>query len=200
MTEVLLLRLTVVALAETIADEVGMDGTSRGEHRTIADYFTPTRMLGTTAFCKKYPHPFLLGREVLEESFSFATAIARPDDSRSPQQEILDIRDWVIPVAAGGKGKRVFVGRSSNNDITIPHATVSKLHAYFTQEEDSWWIVDVGSSNGTRVGGVPVPARSKTPVKDDDAIAFGRCVFGLLMPGTLHDLVQRMDRAMDGGE
>src|SRR5512137_355836 len=124
----------------------------------IQDFFSIARSLSADAFDKRYGHPFLLGREVLEEEFSFATAIANVEEPQIlTKKEGLHIRDWVLPVHKPGAPAgplRLFVGRSSNNDLAIPHPTVSKLHAYFSREDNKWWIVDVGSSNGTTVNGM----------------------------------------------
>jgi pSer/pThr/pTyr-binding forkhead associated (FHA) protein len=94
----------------------------------------------------------------------------------------------------------VFVGRSSNNDISIPHPTVSKLHAYFVLEDRKWWLVDVGSSNGTTVNGMKAPPRAKTGLHDNDVVVFGRCAFSFLLSRSLYDLVMRMSGALETGD
>ena len=45
----------------------------------------------------------------------------------------------------------ITVGRTGNNDIVIPDATVSKFHAYFRVTDKGLEIVDAGSRNGTKV-------------------------------------------------
>ncbi|MFH1807414.1 MAG: FHA domain-containing protein [Pseudomonadota bacterium] len=172
------------------------------EQQTIRDFIDTARNVTAESFEKRYLHPFLLGREVLEEEFSFATAIATVDEmERGDRQTGLRIRDWVLPVqrpegASKVGSLRVFVGRASNNDLSIPHPTVSKLHAYFTLEGSRWWIVDVGSSNGTTVNGMKAPARAKTAVYDKDVVVFGRCAFSFLLPRSLYELVASMASAI----
>lgn len=173
-----------------------------GAQQTIRDFMDAARTQSAETFEKRFACPFLLGREVLEEGFSFATAIASIDEmSRSEQRESLRIRDWVLPVQRPeGNSKvgslRVFVGRASNNDISIPHPTVSKLHAYLTLEQGRWWVVDVGSSNGTTVNGTKAPARAKTALYDKDVVVFGRCAFSFLLPRSLYELVASMAAAI----
>jgi len=80
-----------------------------------------------------------LGKEVLEEEFNFATRVS-PDVSGLKggiPDEQLRIRDWVLALDKPGLSEgtaRIFLGRASNNDLVVPHATVSKLHAYFCKE------------------------------------------------------------------
>lgn len=63
------------------------------------------------------------------------------------------------------EGSRVVrLGRGADNDIVIDEATVSRSHLALALTGAHWQVRDVGSSNGTRVGGVriwsdPVPLR-----------------------------------------
>jgi pSer/pThr/pTyr-binding forkhead associated (FHA) protein len=45
------------------------------------------------------------------------------------------------------------VGRGAHNDIVLPDDSVSDVHARFQRRDDRWYLVDVGSRNGTYVGG-----------------------------------------------
>lgn len=51
--------------------------------------------------------------------------------------------------------RRITVGRTSNNDLPVEDASVSRFHAWFQRDEESgpWSVVDAGSKNGTRVNG-----------------------------------------------
>ncbi|MFN2397446.1 MAG: FHA domain-containing protein [Gemmatimonadaceae bacterium] len=44
-------------------------------------------------------------------------------------------------------------GRGAHNDIVVPDASVSDSHAKFQRRDNGWFIVDMGSTNGTYVGG-----------------------------------------------
>ena len=48
---------------------------------------------------------------------------------------------------------RTTIGRSARADICIADAFASRLHAEVRQEGDSFWLVDLGSANGTRLNG-----------------------------------------------
>lgn len=51
---------------------------------------------------------------------------------------------------------RTTIGRSARSDVCIPDAFASRLHAEIRQEGDNFWLVDLGSANGTRLNGLQV--------------------------------------------
>ena len=52
------------------------------------------------------------------------------------------------------------LGRSKDSDIQVEDANVSRRHAELRREGDAWWLVDLGSTNGTELNGKRVQ-RSK---------------------------------------
>jgi hypothetical protein len=48
---------------------------------------------------------------------------------------------------------RAVLGRSRDADVRIEDPNVSRRHAELVQEGSTYWIVDLGSTNGTEVGG-----------------------------------------------
>jgi hypothetical protein len=70
----------------------------------------------------------------------------------------------------------ITVGRSPECDITIVDSNVSRRHAEIQPRGDGFVIVDLDSTNGTRVNGVRVAERE---LQDGDELAFGntRMVF-----------------------
>jgi pSer/pThr/pTyr-binding forkhead associated (FHA) protein len=55
----------------------------------------------------------------------------------------------------------VHVGRGAHNDIVVPDDSVSDTHAKIQRRDDGWYVVDVGSTNGTYVGGQRLTAERK---------------------------------------
>jgi phosphoserine phosphatase RsbU/P len=51
---------------------------------------------------------------------------------------------------------RTTIGRSARSDLCIPDAFASRLHAEIRQEGEAYWLIDLGSANGTRLNGMPV--------------------------------------------
>jgi pSer/pThr/pTyr-binding forkhead associated (FHA) protein len=45
------------------------------------------------------------------------------------------------------------IGRGAHNDIAINDDSVSETHAKLQRREDGWFLTDLGSTNGTYVGG-----------------------------------------------
>lgn len=62
------------------------------------------------------------------------------------------------------------VGRAANNDIVVPEQTVSNHHARITIENGSFFLTDLGSTNGTFVNGTRIDRKL---LKAGDIIKFG---------------------------
>jgi hypothetical protein len=50
----------------------------------------------------------------------------------------------------------VNLGRGLDNDLVINHPRVSRHHAQLQQREGQWWLIDLGSANGTAVNDQPI--------------------------------------------
>ncbi len=72
---------------------------------------------------------------------------------------------------------RVVLGRSRDCDVRISDLNVSRRHAELRQEGATYWIVDLGSMNGTLVNGRRV---ERERLRDGDRITLGESeiVFG----------------------
>lgn len=59
------------------------------------------------------------------------------------------------------------MGRDPNCEIPFPNdAELSRRHLVIEKEADSWWVRDLGSTNGTRVNGNPLNAKYLLKVGD----------------------------------
>jgi pSer/pThr/pTyr-binding forkhead associated (FHA) protein len=65
----------------------------------------------------------------------------------------------------------VHVGRGAHNDIVVPDDSVSDTHAKIQRRDDGWYVVDVGSTNGTYVGGQRLSAERRLDGSPD--VRFG---------------------------
>ncbi|MDP7035584.1 MAG: ATP-binding cassette domain-containing protein [Planctomycetota bacterium] len=65
------------------------------------------------------------------------------------------------------------IGRSSTNQIELPHSQVSQLHALLRQAQGKHFILDQGSTNGTFVNGLPVRSDSQKALQHEDLIQIG---------------------------
>jgi hypothetical protein len=68
------------------------------------------------------------------------------------------------------KQRTVVLGRSRDCDIQLADANVSRRHAELRQEGASYWIIDLGSTNGTEVNGKRV---KRAKLSDGDTIVLG---------------------------
>lgn len=78
---------------------------------------------------------------------------------------------------------RIVIGRSREADIRVPDEGISRRHAEIRQEDGEYWVVDLGSMNGTRVNGKRI---DRQRLADGDTIVLGstEIVFGRSTPGS----------------
>jgi hypothetical protein len=91
-----------------------------------------------------------------------------------------------LPLVVQLKNTSVLIGRASRSRNITPDIDlssdngISRRHAQLTTDGSRWWVEDLGSSNGTYVGGnvgalptTPVPPGQKQEVSADDRIYVG---------------------------
>jgi hypothetical protein len=64
------------------------------------------------------------------------------------------------------------IGRAAENDVVLDDSFLSSQHAKLSWSRRGWVIEDLGSTNGTRVGGKPV--NRAIAIKTGDTIELGR--------------------------
>jgi hypothetical protein len=108
----------------------------------------------------------------------------------SPASEAL--RHAIYPLVKGEysttSSRSFTVGRIDGNDMVMPDFAISKKHAVITIENDSYYIKDLGSTNGTMRNGLRL---DKKPVKinDKDVLSFARYEFTFLFPASLYKML-----------
>src|SRR6267378_7768555 len=81
-------------------------------------------------------------------------------------------RDVELSFVAGGR--RLNVGRGTDNNLYLNHSSVSKVHAAVRMDNLGTLIVaDTGSTNGTHINGVRIPYGEARPIAEGDVVAFG---------------------------
>lgn len=77
-----------------------------------------------------------------------------------------------LVLAAGGR--RLNVGRGTDNDLHLNHASVSKVHAALKMDAgQNLFVADTGSTNGTHINGVRIAYGEARPIAEGDVVAFG---------------------------
>ena len=74
--------------------------------------------------------------------------------------------------------EEVSIGRDRANQLWINDISVSRRHSVIKREGDEFELIDLGSSNGTRVNGVPIKERA---LGHGDLIALGDSLFLFLV-------------------
>ncbi len=100
--------------------------------------------------------PALLGRgDVLtigDDEFRFYADSAPPPRAPLATLEVMSsglLKGTIMEV----RSPLAHVGRGAHNDIIVSDESVSDSHAKLQRREDGWYVVDMGSTNGTYVGG-----------------------------------------------
>lgn len=102
--------------------------------------------------------------------YSNAGRLAEPLEERAQaraQTALLLLDGQRLVVGPGG----VTIGRSRQADIVLSDPNVSRQHAEIRPRGGSWVLVDLGSTNGSRINGHPV--QGPEVVRPGDEIELG---------------------------
>jgi FhaA, N-terminal domain/FHA domain len=96
-----------------------------------------------------------------------------PTEAVSPQE--LGVEQELVTLTFDGtrhevRQRRVVIGRSRDCDIQLNDSNASRRHAELRQEGASYWIVDLGSTNGMEVNGKRV---KRAKLRDGDTVTIG---------------------------
>ena len=91
-----------------------------------------------------------------------------------------------LPTVVPLKHASILIGRASRSRNITPDIDlssdngISRRHAQLTTDGTRWWVEDLGSSNGTYVGGsvgplptTPIPQGQKQEIAADDRVYLG---------------------------
>lgn len=65
------------------------------------------------------------------------------------------------------------IGRGGECDLVLQEPRASRRHAELRRQGDRWLIVDLGSTNGTAVGGVPLQSQMAHPLPPGTPVSIG---------------------------
>jgi pSer/pThr/pTyr-binding forkhead associated (FHA) protein len=71
------------------------------------------------------------------------------------------------------RGKKITIGRSSDNDLPVPHQTVSRHHAKIARDQGEFYLTDLGSHNGTWVNNKRLDPQSPFHLAHGDLLQIG---------------------------
>lgn len=121
-----------------------------------------------------------LRREDMEKRAHVGNAPVPPSAS-PPMPDIavmarISLRDGSreIPLIFKPGGRRLNVGRASDNELTLNDASVSKIHAALLMtSEGTILVADTGSTNGTYINGRRITYGESRQVEEGDVLGFG---------------------------
>lgn len=67
----------------------------------------------------------------------------------------------------------VIVGRSSESNFVIPHQSISRSHCKIEFVNDTFYITDLKSLNGTFIDGVKIAPEKKTMIRSNSTLKIG---------------------------
>ena len=115
-----------------------------------------------------------------EERARVAAGVAAPAASTAAQNVTVYARinigketeDRTLYFKPGGR--RLSVGRATDCDLSLPHGSVSKIHAAILMNREGTLLVsDTGSVNGTFINGRRINYGEARQLEDGDVIGFG---------------------------
>ncbi|GIW21214.1 MAG: hypothetical protein KatS3mg068_0221 [Candidatus Sericytochromatia bacterium] len=157
-------------------------------------YINNAHFLSKEDFCNIYKYPFLIGFENNKNEFldtKSPTIIGKTlEEIEEDYNKSVKI-SLIFPVIKRNKNpflKKITIGRSSLQDISIQDMTVSKFHAYFYNDENKYYLVDNNSTNGTFVNNVRIEPDKSILINDKDIMMFSTLKFIFYLPETAYEI------------
>lgn len=120
-----------------------------------------------------------------------------------PRKDFGDGKSWERVFDQG----EVTIGRASSNDVTLqdPQRVVSSRHAEIRRKANACVLVDMGSTNGTRMNERPLVPQREYPLQEGDQIGIGdfTILFSLQTQeanGTAHSMAEDPRIAVQCGD
>ena len=145
---------------------------------------------GGVLFCEECAYPLTglpddTGKEAEMKAAIQQFRRVSTDHFTSESTLVLHIRNEAEPLVVEIGEGQLTVGRLDNAhprrvDIDLTHygalqKGVSRLHAVFYRgNDDTLYVVDIGSANGTSINGHAIPSNEPSPVNNGDEITFGK--------------------------
>ena len=150
----------------------------------VGEFGIATRLVADEKSVEAPPPPEL---PVEQPAQTMIYRASEPPVAPTPEPEPEPAREVVTLSVAGRQHAvttpKVVLGRSREADIRISDVNSSRQHAELRQQGTAYWIVDLGSLNGTLVNGKRV---DRQRLRDGDRITLGstEIVFGRSLPGS----------------
>lgn len=150
--------------------------------RTLASYILDAGRLDEAAFCERHSLDVLVVEPyTMEEEPELSTAAGGHLTSGVPSVFPIEAKE------AHGMGDRITIGRTGNNDVSIPASDVSKFHGYLTQTAAGGWsYTDADSTFGSRLNGADLPPKRAVALSCGDRLRVASIDMTLYTPSGLY--------------
>jgi hypothetical protein len=148
----------------------------------VDDFVLELKRLGEVTFRKRHASPVLIvtgratgGKRADTDEVTRVTSLKGSGKHRAS----LALVHRVFPLAKGANAPAgpVLVGRTAENDVSIPEYSISKRHCAFEVKDGLMTVADCGSTNGTKLNGTPLERGAAVPLCGGEQITMGRFTF-----------------------
>jgi hypothetical protein len=148
----------------------------------VDDFVQELKRVGEVAFRKRHPAPVLIvtGRATRgkrAQTDEVTRVVSLEGSGKHRASLALVHRVFPLTKAASAPAGPVTVGRTSENDVSIPEYSISKRHCAFEMKDGMMTVADCGSTNGTLLNGARLDAGKAVPLCGGEQITMGRFTF-----------------------
>jgi hypothetical protein len=148
----------------------------------VDDFVQELKRVGEVAFRKRHTAPVLIvtGRATRgkrAETDEVTRVVSLKGSGKHRASLALVHRVFPLTKAASAPAGPVIVGRTSENDVSIPEYSISKRHCSFEIKDGMMTVSDCGSTNGTTLNGTKLELGARVPLCGGEQITMGRFTF-----------------------
>jgi hypothetical protein len=163
----------------------------------VADFVQELKRVGELAFRKRYTAPVLIvtgratrGKRADTDEVTRVVSLKSSGKHRGS----LALVHRVFPLAKSSSAPAgpVVVGRTTENDVSIPEYSISKRHCAFEVKDGMMTVADCGSTNGTLLNGTRLAQGASVPLCGGEQITMGRFTFVYETPAGFLEFVSGM--------
>jgi hypothetical protein len=131
-------------------------------------------------------------KEPIKKKKTLAVEGGDVDEYFDPREDFLVFEVRKRP-GSGGGDEPIRLGRDHSNDVIIPDASISAVHAFFQEGPEAYTLVDNDSMNGTFVNMKEVPVIGRgdpLAVKSLSRLRFGSVVMTFMLAPDFYKLAR----------
>ena len=160
----------------------------------VDDFVQELKRVGEVAFRKRHTAPVLIvtGRATRgkrADTDEVTRLVSLKGSGKHRASLALVHRVFPLTKAASAPAGPVVVGRTSENDVSIPEYSISKRHCSFEIKDGMMAVSDCGSTNGTTLNGAKLERGASVPLCGGEQITMGRFTFVFETPAGFLEFV-----------